>query len=626
MLSNPLPSNFADCLMPQSRRAIIVLGAHRSGTSVLARITNLLGATGAKRLMPPQPDNPRGFWEPLAVARFNEALVGNGYSWDNPEPIPETWFNPVLRENDIAEAADLLKTEFAPADLIVLKDPRISRLLPIWLPAFKRAGILPLFLIACRNPIEVAASLFARNGIAADQAQRIWLAYTLGAIRGTRTYPRAVVHYDQLLADWRTTLSLAFDQLGLPMDDLFGQERHADTEIASYLCVTERHHLASTDQLLGHSDYSAVVKDIYTMLRAATHASALDHPRFEQAGQQLQLAWNTLFPMGANRKTDLTGPSTTAVTERQDAFSPFKQRDIQMVESKRAPVPPDSKQLAAAKNCLFPPGHFYSPVPDIAEMEKDVARIFSEPARDLPGIDLHAAEQLARIARFKNYYPDIPWTDVRQDGLRYCFNNPAYSYTDAIFLYSMIREVQPKRIIEVGSGHSSCVTLDTNEIFFGGTIGCTFIEPYPKLLTSLIKPQDREQIEIIGSRVQDVPLDRFAVLEEDDILFIDSTHVSKTGSDVNYIIFEILPRLAKGVWIHFHDIFYPFEYPKKWVMEGRAWNECYILRAFLQHNDQFSIELFSHYLVAFHRQDLVDALPLCAGNFGGNIWLRRISL
>jgi hypothetical protein len=87
--------------------------------------------------------------------------------------------------------------------------------------------------------------------------------------------------------------------------------------------------------------------------------------------------------------------------------------------------------------------------------------------------------------------------------------------------------------------------------------------------------------------------------------------VSKTHSDVNYIFFEVLPRLRSGVYVHFHDIFYPFEYPKEWVYQGRAWNEAYILRAFLQHNDRFELLFFNSFLERFHRDTIARNMPLC---------------
>jgi Methyltransferase domain len=187
----------------------------------------------------------------------------------------------------------------------------------------------------------------------------------------------------------------------------------------------------------------------------------------------------------------------------------------------------------------------------------------------------------------------------------------------------MIRHQRPKRIIEVGSGFSSCVLLDTNEIFFDNSIACTFIEPYPELLLSLIKPHDRQQIEIVPAGLQDVELDRFSQLAAGDILFIDSTHVAKTGSDVNLYFSEIIPSLHSDVIIHFHDIFYPFEYPRQWVYEGRAWNETYMLRAFLQYNRAFTIMFFNTFLERFHMERFLKNMPLCLKNLGGSIWIRK---
>ena len=114
-------------------------------------------------------------------------------------------------------------------------------------------------------------------------------------------------------------------------------------------------------------------------------------------------------------------------------------------------------------------------------------------------------------------------------------------------------------------------------------------------------------------------------LASGDILFIDSTHVSKAGSDVNHIFFKILPSLAEGVNIHLHDIFYPFEYPKEWIYEGRAWNENYVLHAFLQYNSAFKITFFSNFLARFHHRTFHEKMPLCMKNTGGSIWLQRVS-
>lgn len=116
----------------------------------------------------------------------------------------------------------------------------------------------------------------------------------------------------------------------------------------------------------------------------------------------------------------------------------------------------------------------------------------------------------------------------------------------------------------------------------------------------------------------------FSELKANDILFIDSTHVSKLGSDVNSIFFNILPRLNSGVIIHLHDIFWPFEYPASWIQDGRAWNEIYILRAMLQHNKDYSILFFSDYLRNTYFNWFSENVPLFLRNSGGNFWIKNV--
>jgi hypothetical protein len=276
-----------------------------------------------------------------------------------------------------------------------------------------------------------------------------------------------------------------------------------------------------------------------------------------------------------------------------------------------------------SKQGLFPAGHFYSPIPSADEIRRDAPVIFADHPRVLPGIALDDAGQLALLRSFIAYYDEMSFTASPQDGLRYFYDNDAYSYCDAILLHCMIRHLEPKRIIEVGSGYSSCMTLDTNDLHFDGGIETTFIEPYPELLEGLLGEGDRDHVRIIPSRLQDVDVSEFDRLEAGDIFFVDSTHVSKVGSDVNRIVFEILPRLAPGVHVHVHDIFHPFEYPRAWIEEGRAWNEIYLLRAFLQYNSAFEIVLMNTYMEEFHADFFSEHMPLCLENPGGSIWLRR---
>jgi len=273
---------------------------------------------------------------------------------------------------------------------------------------------------------------------------------------------------------------------------------------------------------------------------------------------------------------------------------------------------------------LFPPGHFYSPIPSIEEIKERERLIFREYPPSIPGIDLNVEEQLQFLQAFKGYYRELPFTDHKTPPLRFYFDNPSYSDSDAICLYCMIRHLKPQRIVEIGSGFSSAVMLDTNELFFSNRITCTFIDPYPDGLYALLKDSDCQRHEILERKGQDVDVATFDTLRNGDILFVDSTHVAKTGSDVNYLFSTVLPRLHSGVHIHFHDIFYGFEYPKEWVYEGRAWNEAYLLRAFLQYNTAFKIVFFNTFLEHFYRDQFSESLPLCLRRLGGSIWLRRI--
>jgi hypothetical protein len=130
--------------------------------------------------------------------------------------------------------------------------------------------------------------------------------------------------------------------------------------------------------------------------------------------------------------------------------------------------------------------------------------------------------------------------------------------------------------------------------------------------------------------VQETPLEVFAELGENDVLFIDTSHVAKTGSDVVWLYQEVVPRLRPGVVVHVHDMFMPGEYPEAWVLDGWGWNELYVVRAFLAFNSAFRIELGAQYLLKHHRDVVLEAFPdMKEERFahwgGGSLWIRRIA-
>jgi hypothetical protein len=270
----------------------------------------------------------------------------------------------------------------------------------------------------------------------------------------------------------------------------------------------------------------------------------------------------------------------------------------------------------------FPVGHFYSPYPDVADVEKRAGTLFDDDA-PLPGVDLRDAEQLDLLEILVKLGADLPFPEQPDPAFRYHFDNPSYAWGDGIVMHTMLRHIHPARIVEVGSGHSSAMILDTVDRWLDD-VDVRFVEPYPELLEGLLRDDDTGRVTIDRLPVQDVDLAAFTGLESGDVLVIDSTHVAKAGSDVNHLFFQVLPRLARGVWIHVHDVFMPFEYPIDWVREGRAWQEVYLLHAFLMYNTAFEVRWFQDHMWKHHRELLESRLPAMARNPGGNIWLQKV--
>ena len=290
-------------------------------------------------------------------------------------------------------------------------------------------------------------------------------------------------------------------------------------------------------------------------------------------------------------------------------------------DRRRQQLEAENQHLRDVYETWVPPGHFYSPFPDLVDYDRRGAAL-REPDRELLGIDLREQEQLELVEVLGALVADIAFPERPDGTTRYWFDNPAYSYGDGTVLHGMLRLLRPRRIVEVGSGHSSAMILDTVEGWLDGT-QLTFVEPYPELVQGLLRPGDAERVMIHEVAVQDVDLHLFEALEAGDVLFIDSTHVVKPGSDVNHLVFEVFPRLRRGVWVHLHDIFFPFEYPEAWVREGRAWHEAYLLRAFLLFNPRFEIRWFQDLLWLRHR-DRLERLPWVTTNPGANLWLEKV--
>jgi hypothetical protein len=240
---------------------------------------------------------------------------------------------------------------------------------------------------------------------------------------------------------------------------------------------------------------------------------------------------------------------------------------------------------------------YYTPIPT------DVPRDLWDRESAMPGIVFDYEDQLRLADRLGGHL----------DGWQPPDGRGMYGAIDARVLYAMIRHLEPRRVVELGSGVSTTIIRQAlgrpHEVF----------DPIPN---------DRTTADVVRLSATDVPLDVFLSLEADDILFVDTSHTVKTGGDVNRIVLDVLPRLRAGVVVHFHDIFLPYEYPREWIEDKRLyWAEQYLLQAFLIANTQWRVLLALNALArrypariasTFHSPNPVAARP-------GAFWLQRVA-
>ncbi len=274
-----------------------------------------------------------------------------------------------------------------------------------------------------------------------------------------------------------------------------------------------------------------------------------------------------------------------------------------------------------------PFNHYDSAYPDLKYVFSHREQIFKKEDK-IKDIDFNETEQLNLLEEMKEYSSlSLKWDKERNEKYRYYYNNRYFSLADARLLNFMIKKYQTKKIIEIGSGLSTCVMLDTNDYSLNYNLDITCIEPYPKRLIENITQggvKEQNNICLYQNVVQNVDLDLFKKLEENDMLFIDSSHVAKVGSDVMYEYFDILPVLKSGVIIHVHDMFYPFEYPEEWIKQGRAYNELYIVRALLMDSKKYKIIFFNDMMVKKYYEKYQDYWMGNYPIFGGSLWLQKL--
>jgi len=272
------------------------------------------------------------------------------------------------------------------------------------------------------------------------------------------------------------------------------------------------------------------------------------------------------------------------------------------------------------------PNYFYSPIPDTRTLKDELWKKKSE----LVGIDINEENQIKLLyqfsSKFKLEYESFP-IDKASMPYQYYINNGEIESVDGEILYCMIRLFKPKKIFEIGSGNSTYLSAQAilkNQEDNGHECNLIVFDPYP---SDVIKTGFPGLSKLVSIKTQEVPVSKFSELKDNDILFIDSSHVLKIGSDVQYEILEILPRLRKGVIVHFHDIFLPAEYPKKWVLKAyRFWNEQYLLQAFLSFNNSFKVLWAGSYMHIKHPDKLEASFSSYKREerWPGGFWIRKI--
>lgn len=254
------------------------------------------------------------------------------------------------------------------------------------------------------------------------------------------------------------------------------------------------------------------------------------------------------------------------------------------------------------------PNHFYQPVPDTRTLREELWRKESE----MVGIEMNDSRQMALLSFFASAYGKeyhaFPYEKTENPQEYYVHNN-MFELVDGGILYSMVRHFKPKRIVEIGSGFSTLLTvkaiLKNESVDHSYKCEFTAIEPHP---SDTLKAGVPGLSRLYPTRLENVPRTLFSQLTAGDILFIDSSHVLKIGSDVQTELLEILPSLEKGVLVHIHDIFLPAEYPKDWVIKAHVFvNEQYVMQAFLTFNDHFEIIWAGHYMRLRHHDKLKEA-------------------
>lgn len=266
------------------------------------------------------------------------------------------------------------------------------------------------------------------------------------------------------------------------------------------------------------------------------------------------------------------------------------------------------------------PANFYSNIPSVSE----VLSSYEYDENAVPYLNesifnkkILREELLALMPYSEDFTPPENGDEVNCDC--YFWNNSQFSFSDAMSYYAYVRRIKPKTVVEIGSGFSTLIAMEALIKNGSGVLKC--IEPFPRPFIS--KFGNSGAIELHKTRAQDVTPEMLnSMLSDNDILFIDSTHTVKTGSDCLHIYLRLLPFINKKIYVHIHDIFLPFGLPKDWLLDSQIyWTEQYLLLAWMIDNPRVRLLFGSAYHKHFNRELLDSFMHGRSLGGGGSFWL-----
>lgn len=295
--------------------ALLLAGMHRSGTSALARVISLLGAELPRTLMAPSHENPKGYWESDAVAALNDELLAEvGAAWDDPLVFLTRREELSSKPNVLSRIGRVVGAEYALHGPTVIKDPRMALLLDAWLAAAARERLAPRVIVPFRDPLEVAASLNARNGFSYGRSLLLWLSYTLSAEKSSRGAPRAFAHYGELLLDWRSVLRGVEERLDVRLP---GWTPAAEIEVDAFLSRADRHHVSPPGLLHARADVVSWVKLVYEWMLGAATGEALDTSVLDGIAAEFAASTRVFAPVIAEHAAGLSAARASAAAAQR---------------------------------------------------------------------------------------------------------------------------------------------------------------------------------------------------------------------------------------------------------------------------------------------------------------------